>query len=366
MLGRRLLLEGVLGDVDVDRAGPAGPGDVERLGDDPRQVVGVADQVVVLGHRQGDAVDVDLLEGVLADERRRDVAGDRDHRDRVEQGRADPGDEVGGARPGGAHAHADPAGDPGVAVGRVGAALLVADEDVAQLGIVAEDVVERQDDAARVAEEDVDALAEERLADHVGADPGPLARLDLVEHRVAGLLHGGRVGRAVGGDVAPTRTGGRHGAAVNHGRPGRRRAAAVRRPLRHRHRVRPSMASVPSSAHLTDRVQETTKPPPPGEGPVGSRWRSSLPPRSSVLPPGAGNQPKKAVQPKEERAKKSEGRYQVEARVDRHVHAAAISRHDDGDAAAVLAVEQTQVGLRVRAIATASDRALFGQSSSLR
>ena len=69
--GPGLLLEGVLGDVDVDRARPAAPGDVERLGDDPRQVVRVADQVVVLGHRQRDAVDVDLLEGVLADQRRR-------------------------------------------------------------------------------------------------------------------------------------------------------------------------------------------------------------------------------------------------------------------------------------------------------
>ena len=66
--------------------------------------------------------------------------------------------------PGGAHAHADLAGGPGVAVGRVGAALLVADEDVPELGVVAEDVVERQDDAARVAEEDVGALADERLA----------------------------------------------------------------------------------------------------------------------------------------------------------------------------------------------------------
>ena len=60
MLRPRLLLEGVLGDVDVDRAGPAGPGDVERLGHDAREVVGVTDQVVVLGHRQGDAVDVEL------------------------------------------------------------------------------------------------------------------------------------------------------------------------------------------------------------------------------------------------------------------------------------------------------------------
>ena len=51
-------------------------------------VVGVADQVVVLGHRQRDAGDVDLLEGVLADERAGHVAGDGDHRDRVELGGA--------------------------------------------------------------------------------------------------------------------------------------------------------------------------------------------------------------------------------------------------------------------------------------
>ena len=36
VLGARLLLERVLGDVDVDRTGAAGPGDVERLGDDAR------------------------------------------------------------------------------------------------------------------------------------------------------------------------------------------------------------------------------------------------------------------------------------------------------------------------------------------
>ena len=104
--------------------------------------------------------------------------------------------------PGGAHAHADPPGDPRVAVGRVGAALLVADEDVAQLGVVAEDVVERQDHAARVAEEDVDALAEQRLAQDVGPDPRPLEVARLVEHRLAGVLDRGRLGRPVVGDVA--------------------------------------------------------------------------------------------------------------------------------------------------------------------
>ena len=175
--------------------GPAGPRDVERLGDDARQVVGVADQVVVLGHRQRDAVDVDLLERVLADERGRHVAGDRDHRHRIEQGRPDPGDEVRGARTGRAHAHPDAAGDAGVAVGGVGAALLVADEDVAQLRVVAEDVVQRQDHAARVAEEDVDALAEQGLAQDVGTDARALEVARLVEHALAGLLDGGGVRR---------------------------------------------------------------------------------------------------------------------------------------------------------------------------
>ncbi len=197
MLRLRLLLEGVLRDVDVDGTRPAGPGDVERLGEDPGQVVGVADEVVVLRHRQGDAVDVDLLEGVLAEEGGRDVAGDRDDGDGVEEGGADAGDEVrrpGTARP---EADADPAGDPGVAVGGVGAALLVADEDVAQLGVVAEDVVEGQDDAAGIAEEHVDALAQERLADDVRPDAGPVGEPALVEHVLAGLLDGRRLRRAV-------------------------------------------------------------------------------------------------------------------------------------------------------------------------
>ena len=113
-----------------------------------------------------------------------------------------PGHEVRGARPGGAHAHADPPGHPCVAVGRVRAALLVTDEDVAELGIVAEDVVERQDHAARVREEDIDALAEERLAQDVRPDPGPLEIATLVEHPLAGALDRGGLRGPVVGDVA--------------------------------------------------------------------------------------------------------------------------------------------------------------------
>ena len=139
------------------------------------------------------------------------VAGDRDDRHRVEERRPDAGDEVGRARTRGAHAHADPTGHPRVAVGGVRAALLVADEDVAQLGVVAEDVVERQDHAARIAEEDVDALAQERLAQDVRADPGPLEVAALVEHPLPGALDRGGLGGAVIGDVAAPGAGWRRG-----------------------------------------------------------------------------------------------------------------------------------------------------------
>ena len=93
------------------------------------------------------------------------------------------------------------AGDAGVAVGGVGPALLVADEDVAQLRVVAQDVVERQDHAARVAEEDIDALAKEGLAQDVGADARALEVARLVEHALLGALDRGGVRRAVGGHV---------------------------------------------------------------------------------------------------------------------------------------------------------------------
>ncbi len=124
----------VLGDVDEDWAGAAGAGDLEGLADGGGDVFGAGDEEVVLGDGQGDAGDVDLLEGVGAEDFGGDLAGDGDDGDAVEHGGGDAGDEVGGAGAGGGHADADAAGGAGVAVGHVGGALLVADEDVVEVG----------------------------------------------------------------------------------------------------------------------------------------------------------------------------------------------------------------------------------------
>ena len=90
------------------------------------------------------------------------------------------------------------------------------------------------------------------------------------------------------------------------------------------------------------------RPPPPGEGPFGLAWFVRLalvPPRSSVLPPGAGNELKKPIKARE-RAKKREERYAEErVIVDRDMDAPTVRRHDDGDLATILPIELAQAGL---------------------
>ncbi len=60
-------LLGVLGDVDEHGAGAAGAGDLKSLANGGGDVFGAGDKEVVLGDGQGDAGDVDLLEGVAAE-----------------------------------------------------------------------------------------------------------------------------------------------------------------------------------------------------------------------------------------------------------------------------------------------------------
>jgi hypothetical protein len=97
-------------------------------------------------------------------------------------------------------------------------------------------------------------------------------------------------------------------------------------------------------------LEKTKDPRRPGEGPEVDRWWSSLaalvPPCPSV-PPGAGNQPKKAIKSRK-RAKKIEERYVGQpGRIDRDMDAATVRRDDDGDLAASSGFEPAQSGLHV-------------------
>ncbi len=122
----------------------------------------------MLGDGQGNARDIDFLEGIGAEELGGDLAGDADHGNGVHHGGGDAGDEVGGAGAGGSDGDADFAGGAGVSVSHMGGSLLVADQDVVDR-IFAQSVVDGQDGATGIAEHMANALAFEGGPDDLSA-----------------------------------------------------------------------------------------------------------------------------------------------------------------------------------------------------
>ncbi len=142
------VLQHVFRDVDQHRAGTSGVREVKRLRNGLRDLIGVLDQKVVFGDRQGDPGDVGLLKGIGADRGEGHLAGDRDQRHRVQEGIRDRRDQVRRTGSRGCHADTYPAGDLGVALGGVTGALLVADQYVPDPDGVIERVVCGQNRAA--------------------------------------------------------------------------------------------------------------------------------------------------------------------------------------------------------------------------
>ena len=122
----------------------------------------------MLRHRHRDPGDVGLLERVVADDRGRHLAGDRDDRDRVHLRVGEGGHEVAAAGAGRRHRDADLAGRPRIPLGRVARALLVPAQDVPDRR-VEQRVVRGQDRPAGDPEDDVDAFALEGLEQRLGA-----------------------------------------------------------------------------------------------------------------------------------------------------------------------------------------------------
>ncbi len=76
---------------------------------------------------------------------------------------------------------------------------------------------------------------------------------------------------------------------------------------------------------------------------LGSALLAPIPPSS--LPPGAGNEPKYALNAKLKRAKYAEEGYVDQAEVvRRNLHVTTICPYGDGDVAAASTAEQTQLG----------------------
>ena len=173
MCGRLEIFAGreldVLRDIDDDRTRTPAAGDIERFVQHARQVGDVLHQIVVLGAGPRDADGVAFLERVVADEMGRDLPGDADDRDRIHQRVGETRDRIGRA---GARRHqqcSDFAGRASIAFRSVSRALLVADKDVFDLILLEYGVVDRQNGAARITENVLDALIGQRRDHHFRA-----------------------------------------------------------------------------------------------------------------------------------------------------------------------------------------------------
>ncbi len=108
-----------------------------------------------------------LLRRAAAGERRVDLARQQDHRQRRAKGLGRAADEVCRARTEGGVRDGGPVGDTGVAVGREGAVLLVADQNMPDLVLVRQRVVVGQHLEAAHSERQIDLMQLQHLHDGV-------------------------------------------------------------------------------------------------------------------------------------------------------------------------------------------------------
>ena len=133
-VGRHIVVlvhQHVLGQVDHDRPRSARARDVEGLVDRACEIGDRLHEIIVLGAGPRDARRVRLLEGVIADQMGRHLAGQADHGDGIHQRVGEPGHGVGGARTGRHKHHAHLAGRARIAFRGMDGRLLVAHQDMA-------------------------------------------------------------------------------------------------------------------------------------------------------------------------------------------------------------------------------------------
>ncbi len=153
-----LSVDHVLGQIDQNRAGPAAAGQMKGLADGGHQIVRVLDQIVMLGHRPGDPDDIHFLEGVVADQHGRHLAGEDHHRNRIAIGRSNAGHGIGGAGAGGNQGHPHLALDPAIGIGGMDRRLFVANQNVGKFLGPQQFVVKIDDRAAGKSEDNLDSL----------------------------------------------------------------------------------------------------------------------------------------------------------------------------------------------------------------
>ena len=123
----------------------------------------------MLGDGHGDALDVSFLKAVRAQTCGGHVAGEGNHGHRVHIGGGNAGDQIGSTRAAGGQHHAGAAGGTGIAVCRMGRALLVGGKHMGDaVGILIQFIIKVQHCAAGIAKKGIHALFAEDLDKNLG------------------------------------------------------------------------------------------------------------------------------------------------------------------------------------------------------
>ena len=170
-------LQNVLRQIDHHGARTAAARHVEGLMNDAAHIGDVLHQVVVLGAGPGDAGGVGLLEGIVADQMGRHLAGQADDGNGIHQGVGQAGYCIGCPGAGCDQDHPHLARRTGIAFGGMDGRLLVAHQDVAQPVLLEQRIVDGKDRAARIAEDDLDFLVDQGFHQQIGASRGGLLGL---------------------------------------------------------------------------------------------------------------------------------------------------------------------------------------------
>jgi hypothetical protein len=152
-------------DRNIDKNRPRAPGarNMKCFVHHTWEVIDIFNKPVMLGDRHCNTGDVCFLEGIFTDDFGADLPGDGYHRDRVHHRIADSGDQVGCSWPGCPDTNADLTGCVGISFRHVSAALLVPDQHMLKKLAVVDFIVKRNNRAARISEDNLNALTAETL-----------------------------------------------------------------------------------------------------------------------------------------------------------------------------------------------------------
>ncbi len=119
----------IFGNINQNRTRPPGRGDMKRLADRTRNVVGRIQQIAVLHNRHADIKNIGFLEGVFSDHPRNGLTGQANHRDRIHMSSHDPRNNIGGAGTASDKNNSGLAGGTSIAISHMSRALLMTNQN---------------------------------------------------------------------------------------------------------------------------------------------------------------------------------------------------------------------------------------------